>query len=116
VTGTAVHSLGEPVYPSGDYFNPVYVQPVLTYRMDDLIAEFQIPLPNHIKIDVDGIEFAILEGMKQTLLREPVRTLMVEINEDESSGKDIIEFLEALGFRLQSNHGLNHLFIRGIGS
>ncbi|HTH97667.1 MAG TPA: FkbM family methyltransferase [Stellaceae bacterium] len=51
---------------------------VLGYGIDAFIAQFQVPPPDHIKLDVDSIEEKILAGATQTL--KGVRSVMVEID------------------------------------
>ena len=113
VTGSAVHALGEAIDVQGRAFTPVTQQPVLGYRLDDLVEQFQLSAPSHVKIDVDGIEFLILKGMERTLTSRSVRSLMVEVNEGRGDSEDIIGFLSQKGFTLRSNYGANHFFSRG---
>jgi len=55
------------------------------FTMDYALNNLKIPAPNHVKIDVDGIEHLILKGGKKTLLN--VDSILVEINDtfDEQS-------------------------------
>ena len=48
--------------------------------LDDLIYKHHFPIPNHIKIDVDGHEKEILLGAKKILKSKKLKSLMVEIN------------------------------------
>lgn len=112
VSGSAVHAFGETLDVSGNEFSPVAVQPVLGFRLDDFIQQFELPAPNHIKIDVDGIEFQILRGMKETLEGSTVRSVMVEVNEGRGDAPDIIGYLTGNGFSLEWETGANHLFTR----
>tara|TARA_B100001059_G_scaffold93516_1_gene92826 strand:+ start:479 stop:1273 length:795 start_codon:yes stop_codon:yes gene_type:complete len=68
--------------------------------------------PNYIKIDVDGREFEILNGAKETLKSGHVKSLMVEINTNKEK---IINFLSEYGYEisLQGEHG-NTIFDRKI--
>ena len=58
--GGAQNTLGEAINEKGAAFSPVFTQYTLSYRIDDLIENFGLPVPNHLKIDVDGIEFLVL--------------------------------------------------------
>lgn len=60
--GGALHSVGESIDYKGERFTPVWRQMVLCYKLDDLIDSFRLPVPNHIKLDVDGHELAVLRG------------------------------------------------------
>jgi FkbM family methyltransferase len=77
--GSALHSLGEPVDFQGAVYDPVYLQHVITFSIDDLVSTFGFTPPTVLKLDVDGLEFGILEGAGQVLSLPSVRTLMVEV-------------------------------------
>ena len=117
VTGGSLHTLGETVDHKGAVFTPVVTQRMLSYRLDDLIDQFKIPKPSHIKIDVDGIEKAVLEGAQNTLSNPSLRSIDVELAEGEGQRK-ITELLLGKGFKLDSQHQrwtpgmLNCIFIR----
>jgi hypothetical protein len=55
-------------------------------------------MPNHIKIDVDGIEPKVIAGAKETLQSQELRSLMIEINDDLPDDLEMIFYLESLGF------------------
>lgn len=117
VAGGALHALGAPVDQKGEPFTPVWIQPVMAYRLDDLIRSFTLPEPHHIKIDVDGIELEVLRGAAQTLLGGTVRTILVELHPGTDTWKAAMEFLDTCGFRLRSSlrqeGGVaNHIFER----
>ena len=57
---------------------PVYRQPVMTYRLDEVIQAFDLPRPNHLKIDVDGAELGVLQGAPATLRDPGLRSVMIE--------------------------------------
>ena len=56
-------------------------------------------MPNHIKIDVDGIEPKVIAGAKETLQSQELRSLMIEINDDLPDDLEMIFYLESLGFK-----------------
>lgn len=103
--GSALHILGDPVYFTGVSLNAVYQQSILSYKLDDLINQFNLPIPNHIKLDVDGPELDVLSGAQQTLSHPNMRSLMVELNESmNKSDETIVDFLESQGFHLKARH------------
>lgn len=68
----------------GKVFDPFFKQGILCFSIDSLINQFSIPSPNHIKLDVDGIEFEILKGGDRTLSNKNLKSVLVETqNENE---------------------------------
>lgn len=61
---------------------PVRIEKVLSFSLDRLITEFGLPVPNFVKIDVDGHETDILNGMTQLLSEPAFTSLLVEFNSD----------------------------------
>ena len=117
-SGGASHALGEPRDIVGGFFDPVLSQPVLSYRMDDLIRDFSLPTPNHIKLDVDGHELEVLKGGSRALADVRLRTVLVEICEElEESAKETLELLAGSGLTPESKHQhsgqiFNYIFVR----
>ena len=105
--GGALHSLGLPRDYKGDLFAPVFQQRTLSYRLDDLVRLFAIEPPNHIKIDVDGIEASILRGAEETFKSPSIRSVLVEVEEGRPETTEILEFLECKGFEVRSKHSPN---------
>lgn len=98
--GAAFHLLGETAA-----FEAVYRQPVITYSLDDFITHFNLPTPNHIKLDVDGPELEVLYGAEKAVADSRLRSLMIELNEDtEKSDEKIVDFLASKGLQLHERH------------
>ena len=73
-------------------------------RMDSLINEGLIKLPNYVKIDVQGFEFYCLSGFGQYLddiLCFEIEVHLEPIYEGEKSFFDIYRFLKGKGFILR---------------
>jgi FkbM family methyltransferase len=87
--------------PDGD---TRYQQPVMTFGLDDLIETFRLPLPNHIKLDVDGGELEVLEGASKTLASPSLRSMLVEVSMALSG--EVTAALERHGLRLDSKVAL----------
>lgn len=71
--------------------------------VDSLLAAGRMPPPDHVKIDVDGNEHRILEGMVKLLAssRAPA-TLQVEMNEPHAAASRTL--LQAHGYTLVETH------------
>ena len=56
-------------------------------------------MPDHIKIDVDGLEHRVVAGMLETLAARSLKTVLIEINFDNPKNLEIIDRMAALGWR-----------------
>lgn len=61
-----------------DNNNGNYIQGSVGISIDTLVK--YLLFPNHIKIDVDGNEFLILDGMKKTMRDKRLKSIAVEID------------------------------------
>jgi hypothetical protein len=52
--------------------------------VDEFLRSHPVTTPDYIKIDVDGIEHAILEGPRETFKAGSVKSVPVEVNENFS--------------------------------
>ena len=84
-----------------------YVQQVMTAPLDILVAEYGLPKPNAIKIDVDGAEVAVISGAHDTLRDPGLRSVLIELEEGSPEFSAVHAQLEAAGFRIVRKH---HLF------
>jgi FkbM family methyltransferase len=101
--GTALHGLGQNSAVAG----VVYQQQMISYSLDELIGDFALEPPNHIKLDVDGIEYGILKGAAATLADRRLRTVIVETEDTRDGSGDIAGLLLKAGFELHSQHPHN---------
>jgi len=76
--GGARHALGQNATPEDG--PTLFPQPVMVFRLDDLVEQFGLPPANHIKLDVDGGELAVLNGAARTLASPHLRSLLVEVS------------------------------------
>ena len=72
---------------------------------DELIANHSIPIPSAIKIDVEGFELEVLQGMKMLLRDQFLRKLFIEVHFFEMNQRglkdgprDIVKTLSDAGF------------------
>ena len=75
-------------------------QGCVVFSLNDLCFVHGLPVPNHIKIDVDGLEPEIILGADKVLKHPNVKTVLIEINKGDNSKYDIQQFIESLGFDL----------------
>jgi FkbM family methyltransferase len=97
--GSSCHSLGERVDYAHRPMNPAFSQGCVAARLDDLVTSGVVPLPNYIKIDVDGFEPKVIAGARGVLRDSKVRSLLVETNQNLADHLQMVAELEALGFR-----------------
>lgn len=74
------------------------VQGCVGHRLDTLLAD-GLPAPHHIKIDVDGLEHRVVEGMIETLANPGLKTVLIEINFDDPRNLAIVDRFTELGWR-----------------
>lgn len=72
---------------------------VQTVKLDDLLAEGKVPVPDHIKIDVEGAESRVLKGA-QNLLKEHPPTLFIDTH-GRAQHKECCSFLQQLGYQVE---------------
>jgi FkbM family methyltransferase len=78
-----------------------YVQPAATMPLDDVIADYDLPVPNHLKIDVDGAELRVLRGARRLLGRAELRTVLIEA---APALRDAVQrLMEEAGLRLRAD-------------
>jgi FkbM family methyltransferase len=77
--------------------------PVKVSRMDTLIESLELPIPDIIKVDLEGYSYEFLQGLGKYLHEVKVLHLETETFERHEGHKDnraVAEFMEANGFRL----------------
>ncbi|MDE2010475.1 MAG: FkbM family methyltransferase [Candidatus Omnitrophica bacterium] len=101
IIGGATHTLGEAKDEHNHSFVPAYRQATLAYAMDEFIKQLNLPVPQHIKLDVDGNEWVILQGARKTLQNPLMKSLLIELGEEDTK---IPKFLEENGFSLHAKY------------
>jgi len=98
VPGGSCHSLGAEVGFDLAPRPAAFAQGAIALCPDELVQEGQLPVPDYIKIDVDGFEHKVLKGLNATLRDARVRSLIVELNPKLEPHREIREQLRSLGF------------------
>lgn len=63
---------------------------IQAYRLDDFVMQWKIPYPQCIKIDVDGYEYEVLEGMEHILACQELTSLLIEVFDDKKERVDAL--------------------------
>ena len=74
-------------------------QGCVSITVDSLIGDFGLPQPQHIKIDVDGLEHRVVAGMQRTLHSPQLKTVLIEIDFQHPKCAEIVEDMQRLGWR-----------------
>ena len=73
------------------------------FTIDDFIRQYAPPFPTHIKLDVDGLEWPILQGAAATLRDARLRSLIVELSLTQSHEREqATAFLNGCGLAFVS--------------
>lgn len=122
--GGALSSFGETLDWRGNTFTPSFEQSMLGFSIDDFIERFNPPLPNYIKIDVDGIEDKIIKGAKKTLSDKRVESILVELDTERKDYDEVVGMIEEAGLKIFKKErspefentaystSYNHIFVR----
>jgi FkbM family methyltransferase len=83
-----------------EQFTPAHVQATLKQPLDKVIADYGLPAPSYLKIDVDGAEKEVLGGATRTLANSSLRSVFIETYEPEGTSSEEAAILERNGLRL----------------
>ncbi|MCK5630880.1 MAG: FkbM family methyltransferase [Nanoarchaeota archaeon] len=122
--GSAGHSFKVMENHEKNTLMPKHRQGMIGISIDELQNTWGLETPNHIKIDVDGIEGLIIDGASETLKKPQLKTILIEIThikEEEKKHNEIIDtilksgfILKAKGKMIESEKSIagNYIFVR----
>lgn len=104
--GISYHDFEENSWTDDKEFAPDWVvsregrkaQGCIGRRLDSLVRD-GLPVPDHIKIDVDGLEHRVIAGMHDLLQDTRVQTMLIEINFDNPKNLLAVDRIVELGWR-----------------
>ncbi|WP_423789764.1 FkbM family methyltransferase [Leptospira perolatii] len=98
--GMSLSSFGQSYGHDGKELNKQFEFKTIGISMDQCITLLNLPSPDYIKMDVDGIEHLILKGGKKVLRK--VKGIIIEINEEfEEQKKQSVALLKAAGLKFK---------------
>jgi FkbM family methyltransferase len=101
--GAALHQFGGrgeiSRYWDGD--SNICAQGMIGFTIDDFIRQFQPSFPTRMKLDVDGLEWPILQGAGETLRDPRLQSIMTELSTSDEAERDrAVAYLSDAGFDL----------------
>jgi len=102
-TGTgifaSIKNIGKLLAQKSNLDNNINKIKIRVVKLDDLLLKIG-KNPDVMKIDVEGSEMQVLEGLQETL-RKGVKCLMIEVHSEENKA-EVISFLKSLGYKIIS--------------
>lgn len=77
-----------------------HIQGMFGVTLDDLCGKWGFPYPNYMKIDVDGIEIAILKAAEQVLRHPNLKSVIVELG-TPAEQQEAIAIMKQAGLELK---------------
>jgi FkbM family methyltransferase len=98
--GGSCHSFGAEVGFDLAPRTAAFVQGGVSFSIDELVSSGDVPVPEYVKIDVDGFEHKVVRGMRNTLRDAKLRSIIAELNPRIPEHCAARDELVSLGFRL----------------
>lgn len=97
----ATNDVPETIRAAQNYFVPSRViQHTFASSIDNLVYQHGLTPPSHVKIDVDGNEYKIINGAMRMLQNPRLKSILIELNEKSKSDGEVHGLLERNGFQL----------------
>ena len=107
--GGALSTFGKGYTQDGSPLNMVFKIPTVGISICDAVNFLNIPTPDYIKLDVDGIEHLVLSG-GVPILKE-VKGILVEIDDNFSEQSESTNtILTKAGFSLLEKHNIGRIY------
>jgi FkbM family methyltransferase len=98
IPGKSGNTFKEELNEDHEHFTPHFKQGVFGISLDNFVYKYNNPCPNHIKIDVDGNEYKVINGMKRVLNDSNLKTLAIEINTRTKRDADVLKVIKDCNF------------------
>lgn len=118
--GGSCHTFGEALDPNLAPIKAQFSQGCFAAPLDELVEAGVTPPPTHIKVDVDGLEHAVVAGMAGTLHHPALKSVLVEINGNLAEHQAIMAHMAEIGFHVDDRQRAASLqtegFFKGAGN
>lgn len=88
-------------YPARRFYNEQHKRKVTTKTLDTVVAEKGFPLPDLIKMDIQGAEYDVLHGATRCLqhAKDVILELQdLDFNKDAPKSGVVVEYMESIGY------------------
>jgi FkbM family methyltransferase len=75
-----------------------YLQGSYSTTLDILVGDGVVPVPDYVKIDVDGIEPQIVNGARKTFADARVKSVLIEVDTRMDAHWEMVDLMLKLGF------------------
>ncbi len=105
--GYAFHDFGENTWTKDQKWTPDVTtkrdqrvqQGCMGIPIDELVSSGFMRTPDHIKIDVDGLEHRVIAGAHNTLRDPRVKTVLIELDHAIEQSHYILEMMQRIGWK-----------------
>ncbi len=112
--GAALNTYGETFDFEGKKLKEKMNYKVIGTKINYLIDNKILEIPDYIKIDVDGIEHLILEGANNHLKNKKIKSLLIEINENFTDQfQNVLKIMEENQFKILKKRQNKNLLFKG---
>ncbi len=111
--GGSGHSFDRLLNSQGKEFDTSHTQGSISVTLDKFSEETNI-YPDYIKVDVDGNELRVINGMKNLLSSKKIKSILIELDRTYSEHLEVIDVLKSFNYNLSfykdKNGVSNHIF------
>lgn len=100
--GGSGHSFGRSTNSQGNEFEPTHLQGSFSITLDKFSEDTKI-IPDYIKIDVDGNELKVINGMKNLLSKRKIKSLLIELDTTFKEHKEVINIMNSFDYKVIYN-------------
>ena len=98
--GGSCHTVDEEVNFDLSPMNVTFKQGINTVMLDTFCKQMNVT-PDHIKMDVDGLEHRVIEGGIDSITK--AKTVIIELNTNLKEHNNAISKMKSLGFKLDES-------------
>lgn len=96
MAGGSCHSFASDLNYRKEEKEWAFEQGSVAFSLDALVFEMGLPLPDHIKVDVDGFEDKVINGAGRVI--QCIKSILIEMDSNNAEHMQIKADLEEMGF------------------
>jgi len=96
--GKSGNTFKDKINQDHERFKPMFEQGSFGMSLDDFVFVYGNKCPDHVKIDVDGNEHHVINGMNRIMQDGSLKTIAIEINTMLTESNHLIKIIEQKGY------------------